>query len=252
MHVRVQKEKESISRCSPPPESSHSQLEEQLSRPPQLAMLRVANFARSAVTRGAALRSRCAVIRAPVSPFSTLPADGTTVTKFSSDHEWVTLDSSGVATVGITNQAQDMLGDIVFVQLPEADEAFEAGEALGSVDSVKTSSDVYCPLPGTVIETNEQLADNPALVNEDAQGEAWFVKIQVEDDVSALDDLMDEAAYLKMCEEESHCGSFLKVLMVFGLLRGLRERMLEVAPCIMSRVPLVLPLFRHVTSTRNS
>ena len=137
--------------------------------------------------------------------FRTPLGRGSSVTKFTKDHEWVTLDHSGVATIGITNQAQEMLGDIVFVQLPEADEAFDAGDALGSVDSVKTSSDVYAPLTGTVIEANEQLADNPALVNEDARGEAWFVKIQVDEDLSALDELMDEDAYLKMCEEEDHC-----------------------------------------------
>src|SRR5208282_4678516 len=93
-----------------------------------------------------------------------------TDTRYTRDHEWVRLDGD-IATVGITDHAQEALGDVVFVELPEVDRMVEAGEACAVVESVKAASDVYAPLAGKVVETNQAVADEPALVNSDAQGE---------------------------------------------------------------------------------
>lgn len=112
---------------------------------------------------------------------------------FTEDHEWIQVDGD-VATVGITDYAQSQLGDIVFVETPEAGKTVSKGDDAAVVESVKAASDVYAPVAGTVIEGNAALADNPALVNEDPEGEGWFFKLTLAD-AGELDALMDESAY---------------------------------------------------------
>ncbi len=112
---------------------------------------------------------------------------------FTEDHEWVDVDGD-VGTVGITDYAQSQLGDIVFVDVPEEGKAVSKGDEAAVVESVKAASDVYSPVSGTVIEGNADLADNPGLVNEDADGEGWFFKLTLSDP-SELEGLMDEAKY---------------------------------------------------------
>ena len=116
-----------------------------------------------------------------------------TTTLYTSDHEWLAIDGD-VATVGITDYAQQQLGDVVFFELPKVGRALKKAEAAAVVESVKAASDVYAPVTGEVLETNEALAAEPALVNSDAQGKAWFFKIRMADK-SELGGLMDEAAY---------------------------------------------------------
>jgi glycine cleavage system H protein len=113
---------------------------------------------------------------------------------YSKDHEWVALGDDGLAIVGITDHAQNALGDIVFVELPEPGRNVAAGEACAVVESVKAASDIYAPLTGTVAETNQAIADEPALVNSGAEGEGWFFKLRLAD-ASAVNGLMDRAAY---------------------------------------------------------
>jgi len=112
---------------------------------------------------------------------------------FTKDHEWVRLDGD-VATVGISKHAADALGDVVFVETPEAGKVVAKGDNFAVVESVKAASDVYAPVAGEVIEGNAVLASAPETVNADAEGEGWFAKIKVADP-SALDGLMDRAAY---------------------------------------------------------
>jgi len=114
-------------------------------------------------------------------------------TLFTSDHEWLRIEGD-VATVGVTDYAQSQLGDVVFVELPKVGRNLKKSEAAAVVESVKAASDVYAPISGEVIEVNEELAAEPALVNSDAGGKAWFFKIRIADN-SELDGLMDEAAY---------------------------------------------------------
>ena len=116
-----------------------------------------------------------------------------TTTLYTSDHEWLAIDGD-VATVGITDYAQSQLGDVVFVELPKVGRSLKKAEAAAVVESVKAASDVYAPISGEVLETNEALAAEPALVNSDAQAAAWFFKIRIADK-SELGGLMDEAAY---------------------------------------------------------
>jgi glycine cleavage system H protein len=118
--------------------------------------------------------------------------------RFTKDHEWIRLDGE-VGTVGITDYAQRMLGDIVFVELPEIGRTVEAGKEAAVVESVKAASEVYAPVGGEVVEVNEALTDDPALVNGDPLGEGWFVKLRVAD-AAALDALMDKAAYNSFIE----------------------------------------------------
>ena len=112
---------------------------------------------------------------------------------FTEDHEWVDVDGD-IGTVGITDYAQGQLGDIVFVDVPEEGKTVTKGDEAAVVESVKAASDVYSPVSGTVIEGNADLADNPGLVNEDADGDGWFFKLTLSDP-SELEDLMDEAKY---------------------------------------------------------
>ncbi len=116
--------------------------------------------------------------------------------KYSEDHEWVKVDGDTV-TIGITEFAQSELGDIVFVELPDEGDEIEKGEDFGSVESVKTVSELYAPVSGEVIEINEELEDSPELVNESPYEEAWMLKIKISDE-SQLDELMDAAAYDEM------------------------------------------------------
>ncbi len=112
---------------------------------------------------------------------------------FTEDHEWIDLDGE-IATVGITDYAQSQLGDIVFVEVPEEGRQVTKGDDAAVVESVKAASDVYAPVSGTVIEGNGALDGEPALVNEDPEGEGWFFKMTLSDK-DELDSLMDEAAY---------------------------------------------------------
>lgn len=113
--------------------------------------------------------------------------------KFSENHEWVKLDGE-VATVGITQRAQELLGDLVFIELPEIGKVLEKGDAAAVVESVKAASDVYAPVGGTITAVNSAIVANPTLVNTDPMSAGWFFKLKVAD-ASALDDLMDEPAY---------------------------------------------------------
>lgn len=112
---------------------------------------------------------------------------------FTEDHEWIELDGE-IATVGITEYAQSQLGDIVFVEVPEEGKEVTKGDDAAVVESVKAASDVYAPVSGTVVEGNPALEDNPALVNEDPEGDGWFFKMTLAD-TSELDALMNESAY---------------------------------------------------------
>lgn len=113
--------------------------------------------------------------------------------KYTQDHEWVNTES-GIATVGITHHAQDALGDVVFVDLPEVGKSFAQKEVAGVVESVKAAADVYMPLTGEVTEVNEALRADPSLANSDPLGAGWFFKIKLAD-AAQLDALMDETSY---------------------------------------------------------
>jgi glycine cleavage system H protein len=118
--------------------------------------------------------------------------------RFTKDHEWIRLEGD-VATVGITDHAQNALGDVVFVDLPEAGREVTEGEAIAVVESVKAASDVYAPVAGRVAEANAALAENPALVNSAPTGEGWFFKLEGVD-AATVAALMDEAAYAAFLE----------------------------------------------------
>lgn len=113
--------------------------------------------------------------------------------RFSKDHEWVEVEG-GIATVGITAYAQEQLGDVVFVELPAVGKKVKQGDEAAVVESVKAASEVYAPVSGEVTEVNAALSDTPALVNEDAEGKGWFLKLKLADP-KELDKLMDAAAY---------------------------------------------------------
>jgi glycine cleavage system H protein len=118
--------------------------------------------------------------------------------RYSKDHEWVKVDGD-TATVGITHYAQEQLGDVVFVELPDVGKKVEQGKQMATVESVKAASEVYAPISGEVLEVNGALADAPATVNEEAQGKGWFAKLKIADK-GQLAALMDEAAYKKFVE----------------------------------------------------
>ena len=121
--------------------------------------------------------------------------------KYSDEHEWVRVEGD-VAVVGISNFAQEQLGDVVFVELPEVGRPVSAGDEAAVVESVKAASEVFAPISGQIVEINEALSDNPGLVNQAPTGEGWFVKIKI-DDSSEIDKLMDEAAYNAFVAEQS-------------------------------------------------
>ena len=113
--------------------------------------------------------------------------------KYTEDHEWISVDGD-IATVGITVHAQDALGDVVFVELPEVGRSFTQKETAGVVESVKAAADVYMPISGEVTEVNEALRDDPSLANSDPLGSGWFFKVKLSD-ASQIDPLIDETAY---------------------------------------------------------
>ena len=116
--------------------------------------------------------------------------------KYSSDHEWVSVEGN-IATIGITDFAQSQLGDIVFVDIPTLDEELAAGDVFGSIEAVKTVSDAFTPVSGKVIEMNEALDGDPALVNKDAYGEGWMIKIEMSNPAE-LDALLSAEDYEKL------------------------------------------------------
>ena len=124
--------------------------------------------------------------------------------RYLSSHEWVRLEEDGeTATVGITDHAQDLLGDVVFVELPEVDSVITAGEEAGVVESVKAASDIFSPISGTVIEINEGLEDSPELVNSDPYDDGWFFKVKISD-ADELSTLLNAEEYTEVCESEDH------------------------------------------------
>ena len=119
---------------------------------------------------------------------SNIPSD----LHYTESHEWVRVHDDGTVTVGITDHAQHLLGDLVFVEIPEVGRAVAATEACAVVESVKAASDIYSPLEGVIVEINEALADSPELINEDPYGEGWIFRLKT---TSALDGLLDAVAY---------------------------------------------------------
>jgi glycine cleavage system H protein len=117
--------------------------------------------------------------------------------QYTKSHEWVSTEG-GTATIGITDHAQDELGDVVFVELPEVGATFDAGDSFGTVESVKAVSDLYTPVGGEVVEVNEALNDQPEMINEDPYGEGWIVKLSVSDE----GDLLSASDYEQFLEEE--------------------------------------------------
>jgi glycine cleavage system H protein len=120
--------------------------------------------------------------------------------RYTENHEWVRSGDDGITTVGITDYAQDALGDVVYVDLPDAGRTVEAGEVFAEVESTKSVNDVYAPVAGVVSAVNDPLLDTPELVNSDPFGEGWFIKIRPAEG-SNIDDLMDAAAYRVFTED---------------------------------------------------
>ena len=121
--------------------------------------------------------------------------------RYASSHEWVR-NEDGLVTVGISDFAQESLGDVVFVELPEVGEMAAAGEEIGVVESVKAAADVYAPVSGTVVAVNENLEDAPELVNQDPYGDGWFYRLEVKDEAE-IEELLDAAAYREHCDSEA-------------------------------------------------
>lgn len=119
--------------------------------------------------------------------------------KFTEDHEWVSVEDDDTVVVGITDFAQDQLGELVYVELPEVGQEFSKGEDTVVIESVKAAGDVKAPVSGTVIEVNETLVDEPGLVNEDPTGDGWFLRLKMTDPTE-LDTLLDESAYKALIE----------------------------------------------------
>lgn len=115
-------------------------------------------------------------------------------TMFTPDHEWINIEDHEAAVVGITLHAQDALGDVVFVELPEVGRTYEKGQVAGVVESVKAAADLFMPVTGEVVEVNEALRNDPSLANKDPMGEGWFFKVHVTD-MGQFDQLMDPPAY---------------------------------------------------------
>ena len=119
--------------------------------------------------------------------------------KYSKSHEWVRTEDDGTVTVGITDHAQGLLGDMVFVELPELDRELGIEEECAVVESVKAASDVYAPVAGTVVEVNSAVEDSPELVNQDPYGDGWLFKLK---EISGMEELIDADAYAALVEEE--------------------------------------------------
>jgi glycine cleavage system H protein len=120
-------------------------------------------------------------------------AEKTADKRYTKEHEWVVLDGD-IATIGITDYAQEQLGDLVHVELPELERAVAEGETCAVVESVKAASDIFAPLAGKVVEINETIVEDPSIVNSDAEGEGWFFRLEL-DDTDAFDALLDQDAY---------------------------------------------------------
>jgi len=120
--------------------------------------------------------------------------------RYVSSHEWVRLEDDGTATIGITDHAQEALGDVVFVELPEVGAQLGAGDEAGVVESVKAASDIYAPIGGEIIAINENLEDSPEVINADPYGDGWFFRMRL-DDVADLDQLMSAEQYDASCED---------------------------------------------------
>lgn len=121
--------------------------------------------------------------------------------KFADSHEWVRDNGDGTVTVGISDHAQQMLGDVVFVDLPEVDAEFSAGDSMSLIESVKAASDIYAPITGVIVEVNEDLGDNPELINDEPYEGGWIVRVRMTD-ASELDDLKNAEEYENLIEEE--------------------------------------------------
>ena len=128
---------------------------------------------------------------------SNIPAE----LKYATSHEWVRDEGNGIYTVGITEHAQELLGDMVFVDLPDVGDTFDAGEDAAVAESVKAASDIYAPITGEVVEINEELEDSPELVNSDAFNDGWLFKIKA-DDASELANLLDAEGYQASIDED--------------------------------------------------
>ena len=123
--------------------------------------------------------------------------------KFMKSHEWARVEGDGKVTVGISDHAQGLLGDLVYVDLPEVGDRVDGGNACAVVESVKAASDVYAPISGTVVAVNTALADKPETINEDAYGEGWLFVVEV-DDADQLNDLLAPDDYAELLEEDDH------------------------------------------------
>jgi glycine cleavage system H protein len=121
--------------------------------------------------------------------------------KYSREHEWLRLEGNGEAVIGITEHAQELLGDMVFVDLPDAGTKFNAGDECAVVESVKAASDIYLPVGGTIIELNEALENSPELVNSDPYGEGWLFRIIIDND-KEINDLLDAEGYQAFVDAE--------------------------------------------------
>lgn len=132
-----------------------------------------------------------------------MPKPNPTDRLYSKDHEWLKDHGDGTATIGITDYAQEMLTDIVFVELPAIEKEIRQGETMAVVESVKSVSDVYAPVSGKVIDANKFLEENPELINKDAFGEGWIVKIKLTEPAE-LKTLLNAADYEKLIKEEKH------------------------------------------------
>lgn len=123
------------------------------------------------------------------------------ILKFADSHEWVKDNGDGTVTIGISEHAQEMLGDVVFVDLPDTGDEIEAGESFSLVESVKAASDIYAPISGEIVEINEELEDSPELINEESYEGGWIVKVKMSD-ASELNNLKDAEEYLSSIEED--------------------------------------------------
>ncbi len=121
--------------------------------------------------------------------------------KYASSHEWVRNEGNGIVTVGITEHAQDLLGDMVFVELPDVGDEVSTGDDVAVAESVKAASDIYAPVSGEIVEVNEDLEDSPELVNSDAFGDGWLFKIKLDDEVE-LANLLDADGYANSIDED--------------------------------------------------
>lgn len=123
--------------------------------------------------------------------------------KYTKTHEWARLEDDGSITVGITDHAQELLGDVVFLELPEIESQLSAGDEAGVVESVKAASDIYAPISGTIVAVNKSLTDSPETINSDPYGEGWIFRIEPVDD-NDLDELLTADAYSQQVSAEGH------------------------------------------------